>query len=208
MKFPAGVKVGKGAKIGGFVIIGEAPRGAADSGKVPRTVIGDGAVIRSHTVIYAGNTIGREFSTGHGALIREGNTIGDNVSVGSHSIIERDARIADGARIHSNVFIPEYTTIGKGAWVGPSVTFTNALHPLCKKAKECMKGATVEEGAKIGAGSVILPCVTIGKGALVGAGSVVTKDVPAGAVVAGHPAKKIKDVKDLRCRFGLVEKPY
>jgi acetyltransferase-like isoleucine patch superfamily enzyme len=71
-----------------------------------------------------------------------------------------------------------------------------------------MKGATVKGGAKIGANSTILPGVTIGEGALVGAGSVVVSDVPEGAVAAGNPAKVIKWIDDLKCPYGLVEKPY
>src|SRR5687768_13225084 len=78
------VSLGEGSVVGDFVIIGEPPRGAK-SGEI-ETRIGPGAVIRSHTVIYAGNVVGKGFQTGHGALLRESNTVGDDVSVGSHSI--------------------------------------------------------------------------------------------------------------------------
>ena len=118
------VSIGDGAVIGPFVVIGEPPRGAA-SGELA-TVIGSGAIIRSHTVIYAGNIIGVRFQTGHGALIRELNRIGDDVSIGSHSVIEHHVMIADRVRIHSNVFIPEFSILEEGAWVGPGVVFTNA----------------------------------------------------------------------------------
>ena len=73
------VHLGAGCQVGDFVIIGEPPRGSV-SGELP-TVIGDGADIRSHTVIYAGNTIGSGFQCGHGVLLRETNTIGDSVSI-------------------------------------------------------------------------------------------------------------------------------
>src|SRR5438105_12466341 len=88
-----GVVLGEGCEIEDFVIIGQPPKGAAP-GELP-TIIGPGAVIRSHTVIYAGNVIGAGFQTGHGALVRESNTIGDHVSVGSHSVVEHHVVIED-----------------------------------------------------------------------------------------------------------------
>ena len=191
------VSLGEGSVVGDFVIIGEPPRGA-NSGDV-ETRIGPGAVIRSHTVIYAGNTIGSGFQSGHAALLRESNTIGDNVSVGSHSIVEHHVQIEDKVRIHSQAFVPEYSTLRRGSWVGPGVRITNAPHPLCPDVKDCIVGATLEPGAKIGANATLLPGVVVGENALVGAGAVVTRDVPAGAVVTGNPAKVVKHIKDLVC---------
>ena len=191
------VRLGAGSIVGEFVVLGEPPRGVA-SGEI-ETVIGPGAVIRSHTVIYAGNTIGAGFQTGHSALLRESNTIGDNVSVGSHSIIEHHVRLDDRVRIHSQAFVPEYSTLKTGSWVGPGVRLTNAPHPLCPDVKDCIVGPTLEAGAKVGANATLLPGVRIGANSLVGAGAVVTRDVPNGAVVAGNPAKVVKHIKDLVC---------
>ena len=191
------VQLGEGCEIGDFAIIGVPPKGAAP-GKLP-TIIGPGAVIRSHTVIYAGNVIGARFQSGHSALLRESNTIGDDVSVGSHSVVEHHVTIEDRARIHSHAFVPEYTVLRTGAWVGPRVAITNTVHPLCPDVKQCMEGVTLMPGAKIGANATILPGVTIGENALVGAGTVVTKDVPPGGVVVGNPAKVVKHIRDLVC---------
>lgn len=205
-KLHPNVELGQPCTIGDWVIIGEPPR-KKEPGEVP-TVIGPGAVIRSHTVIYAGNRIGAHFQTGHGALIREDNEIGDDVSIGSHSIVEHHVWIGNGVRIHSAVFVPEFSRLEDGCWLGPNVVVTNALHPLCPSVKECLKGATVRRGAKVGAGAILLPGVTIGEMALVGAGAVVTADVPAGAVVVGSPARYVKDVSELACPYGLEEHPY
>ena len=200
------VTIGEGAEIGDYCVIGLPPKGKAP-GELP-TVIGPNAVIRSHTVIYAGNVIGEGFNSGHNVLVREENKIGDHVSIGSHTVIEHHLEIQDEVRIHSQAFVPEFTLLEKGCWVGPNVVFTNAYHPLCKRVKECLKGATVKSGAKIGANTTVLPDVTIGEMALVGAGSVVVRDVPAKSVVAGVPAKVIKNVSDLTCPYGLCERPY
>jgi len=200
------VQIGEGAEIGEFVIIGVPPRGKAP-GEL-KTVIGKNAVIRSHTVIYAGNIIGDNFNSGHTVLIREENEIGNNVSIGSHTVIEHHVIIQDNVRVHSQAFVPEFTTLEEGCWVGPNVVFTNAYHPLCPKVKECLKGATVRPGAKVGANATILPDLIIGRNALVGAGAVVTKSVPDNAVVGGSPAKVLKMIEDLRCPYGLIDKPY
>jgi acetyltransferase-like isoleucine patch superfamily enzyme len=200
------VHIGEGSVIGSFCEIGVPPRGAGD-GEL-ETRIGGRSIIRSHTVIYAGNVIGDGFQTGHGVLIRESNDFGDNVSVGSHTVVEHHVRIADHVRIHSQAFIPEFSVLGEGCWIGPNVVLTNAPHPLCPKAKECLKGPTIGRGAKIGANATLLPGVEIGEMALVGAGAVVTHDVPSGVVVVGNPAQIIKRVSDLTCPYGLIDKPY
>lgn len=193
--------------IGEYVNIGEPPTGFKDGEAT--TVIGNNCNIRSHTVIYAGNKIGNFFQTGHGVNIREFNEIGDHVSIGTHSIIEHHVKIENHVRIHSNVFIPEYSFLKDGCWIGPSVTITNVLHPLCKRAKECAKGTTVGENTKIGANVTILPDITIGRNCLVGAGSLVIKDLlEDNYVYAGVPAKKIKHISELKCPYHLIDKPY
>lgn len=206
-KIYSNVFCGPGAVIAEYVIIGEPPIGFKE-GEI-KTSIGDNCLIRSHTVIYAGNRIGNNFQTGHGVNIREFNEIGDQVSIGTHSIIEHHVKIENNVRIHSNVFIPEYSLLKFGCWVGPSVTVTNVLHPLCEKAKECAKGVTIGENTKIGANVTILPDITIGKNCLIGAGSLVTKDLlQDNYVYAGIPAKKIKHINELKCPYGLIDKPY
>jgi acetyltransferase-like isoleucine patch superfamily enzyme len=201
------VFIGENVHIGEFVVIGEPPPGYND-GEL-KTIIGDNCNIRSHTVIYAGNVIGSNFQTGHGVNIRELNEIGSNVSIGTHSIIEHHIKIEDNVRVHSNVFIPEYSELKKGCWIGPSVTLTNVLHPLCTKTKECVRGAVIGKNTKIGANVTVLPDIQIGENCLIGAGSLVTKDlIENNWVYAGVPAKKIKQIKELTCPYNLILKPY
>ena len=159
-----------------------------------KTIIGEGAHIRSHTTIYAGNIIGKNFQTGHKASLRELNTIGNDVSIGTHSIVEHHVLIEDGVRIHSQAFIPEFCILRKHCWIGPCVTLTNAKYPQSPNVKNELKGCVIEEHAKIGANTTILPGITIGANSLVGAGSVVTKNIKAHWASAGNPAKEIREI--------------
>ena len=191
----AGVRLGPRAIIEDYCIIGVPPRGASEGGM--ETVLGSEPHLRSHTVIYAGNVIGNSFQTGNKVNIRELNRIGDNVSVGTLSVIEHHVEIGNNVRIHSQAFIPEFSVLEDDVWIGPNVVLTNAKYPLSRGVKESLQGPRIKRGAKIGANATLLPGVVIGDNALVGAGAVVVQNVPAGAVVAGNPARLIRQISDL-----------
>jgi len=184
------VKLGNNVTIEDFCVIGAPFTGQTDE----ETIIGDNAVIRSHTVIYAGNKIGADFQTGNKANIRELNSIGDNVSIGTLSVVEHHIIIENDVRIHSQAFIPEYSVLKKNCWIGPHVVLTNAKYPRSPRVKELLQGVVIDEAAKIGANSTILPGVIIGKNSLVGAGSVVTDNVQENHIVAGNPAVFIRKI--------------
>jgi len=190
-----GVQLGPNSVAEDYCILGVPPRGHKE-GELA-TIIGTNAHLRSHTVVYAGNTIGDNFQTGNKVNIREQNEIGNNVSIGTLSVIEHHVMIGNDVRIHSQVFIPEYSTLEDGVWIGPHVVLTNAKYPASPDAKKHLKGPTIKRGAKIGANVTVLPGVVIGANALVGAGSVVVDDVPDGVVVAGNPARFMKKVSEL-----------
>lgn len=189
------VKLGKNCQISDYVIIGVPPRGKKP-GDI-ETQLGDNAIIRSHTVIYAGNKIGNNFQTGHGVMIRELNEIGNDVSIGTSSVVEHHVLIKDRVRIHTQAFVPEFSVLENGCWIGPNVVLTNAKYPLSPDAKKELKGPIIKKNAKIGANSTLLPGIIIGENSLVGAGSVVTKNVPSNKVVAGNPAKILEDISEL-----------
>lgn len=114
--------------------------------------------------------------------------VGKNCKIDSYVYIEESVVIGDNCKIRPFVFIPTGVTIENDVFVGPNVTFTNDMYPKVRSDWQLLKTA-IRQGAAIGANSVVLPGVTVGKNALVGAGSVVTKDVPENAIVAGNPAK-------------------
>lgn len=200
------VKLGRGSVIYGPAIIGQPPRGKK-AGELP-VIIGEGAIVRPFTTIYAGNQIGNDFQTGQGTSIRENNVIGNGVSVGTNAVLEFENKIGHNVRIHSGCFL-EMVTVGDNVFIGPNAVFTDDPHPMnCPHYKECLGGAVVEDLARIGANVTVLPGVIIGRNSLVGAGSVVVKNVPCDAVVVGNPATVIKRVQDLTCPPGFLERPY
>ncbi|MDD3012592.1 MAG: acyltransferase [Candidatus Gastranaerophilales bacterium] len=184
------VILGKNVVIEDFCIVGAPFKGMTDE----KTIIGDNSVIRSHTVIYAGNVIGKNFQSGNKANIREFNEIGDNVSIGTLSVVEHHVKIEDNVRVHTQVFIPEFSTLESDCWIGPNVVITNARYPKSPNVKNELQGATVKRNAKVGANVTLLPNITVGENSLIGAGSVVTKNVPPDMIVAGNPAKVIRKI--------------
>ncbi len=200
-----GVSIGDGTVIEPPSIIGKPPRGSTDGDL--ELIIGENCHIRPFSTIYSGTKIGDNLQTGHGIFIREDNVLGHNVSIGTNAVLEHGNKIGDYSRVHSGCFM-ELTTIGKYVFAGPNVTFLDDPHPMCPKYNECIGGPVVEDFAKIGGHSTILPGVTIGSYSLVGAGSVVTCNVPSKCVVYGNPARVAKNTDDLVCCTGMYDKPY
>jgi acetyltransferase-like isoleucine patch superfamily enzyme len=153
-----------------------------------RLVIGDGALLRSGTIIYSQVKIGNGFKTGHHALIRENSDIGDNVLVGTNSVVDGNCKIGDNVSIQTDAYITAYSLIEDNVFIGPRVVTTNDKY-MFYGAK--LIGATIKKGARIGANSTILPGIVVGEGAVVGSGAVVTRDVPPGVTVVGNPARPL-----------------
>ena len=126
--------------------------------------------------------------------------IGDDVKIGTFVEIQKGSKIGHRCKISSHTFICEGVTLEDEVFVGHGVMFTNDLFPRATNAGGALQTEAdwkclptlVKRGASIGSNATLLCGITIGEGALVGAGSVVTKDVPAGAVVAGNPARILK----------------
>jgi acetyltransferase-like isoleucine patch superfamily enzyme len=116
--------------------------------------------------------------------------IGKNCKIDAFVYVEEGVVIGDNCKIRPFVFIPTGVTIEDGVFVGPNVSFTNDKYPKVQ-GKWKLLHTRIKKGASIGASSVILPGIIVGEEALVGAGSVVTKDVPNRAKVAGNPARII-----------------
>ena len=128
--------------------------------------------------------------------------IGDSTKIGAFVEIQKNAKVGKNCKISSHTFICEGVTIEDNAFIGHSVTFINDSYPrsttpdgqLQTESDWKVERTLVKKGASIGSGSTILANVVIGEHAIVGAGSVVTKDVPANMIVAGNPAKILRQI--------------
>lgn len=132
--------------------------------------------------------------------------IGDNTKIGAFVEIQKNAFVGKNCKISSHTFVCEGVTIEDGAFIGHGVTFINDSYPRAINADGTLQTekdwkvetTLVRKGASIGSGSTILSNLVIGERAIVGAGSVVTKDVPAGAIVAGNPARILRHISSER----------
>ena len=122
--------------------------------------------------------------------------IGEDCNICSHCFIENDVRIGDRVTVKSGVQLWDGVRIEDDVFIGPNVTFTNDRYPRSKQYPERFEQTVIRRGASIGAGSVILCGIEIGEGAMVGAGSVVTKNVPAGELWVGNPARFVKVIEE------------
>lgn len=132
-----------------------------------------------------------------------GCSVGDETKIGAFVEIQKNASVGKRCKVSSHTFICEGVEIEDNVFIGHSVTFINDSYPrattadgeLQTEADWKVERTVVRKGASIGSGSTVLSNVTIGENAIVGAGSVVTKDVPANAIVAGNPAKILRSIE-------------
>ena len=122
--------------------------------------------------------------------------IGENCNICSHCLIENEAVIGNNVTIKNGVQIWDGITIEDNVQIGANVTFTNDKYPRAKNPNWILEQTTIKRGASVGAGSTIGCGITIGENAMIGMGSVVTKDVPAGEVWVGNPARYLKKVEN------------
>jgi len=204
-----GTVLGENVRVLENAVVGKQPSlGASSTAKrepLQPTTIGDGTVISTGAIVFAGSSIGANCIVGDQSCIRERVTMADDCILGRGSLIENDTTVGAGTRIQAEAYITAYSTLEEDVFVAPCVVTTNDnFMGRTEKRKELMKGPTIRRSARIGGGAILCPGIEVGEEAFVGAGAVVTKDVPAGKVVVGSPARVLRDVHpdELRANGG------
>jgi acetyltransferase-like isoleucine patch superfamily enzyme len=190
-----GSVLGDGTRLEEHVILGKPEQGYAVGHTYPgsgaATVIGPGAVIRAGAILYAGTEVGGGTVVGHHTLLRSFVTVGADTQLGHNLTVERASRIGDRVRCSPGSHITSSCVLADRVFLGAGVRTVNDREMIWRdpgREPELIP-PSFGHGARVGSGVTILAGVTIGDHALVGAGSVVTKDIPAGAVAYGVPAR-------------------
>ncbi len=190
-----GVKVLEGAVVGKQPTL--SPRSTAKREPLAPTAIGDGTVVSTGAIVFAGTRIGARVILGDQSCVRERVAIGDDVVVGRGSLVENDTTIGARTKIQADAYVTAYSTVEEDVFIAPCVVTTNDdFMGRTEKRHELVRGPTIRRGARIGGGAILCPGVEVGEEAFVGAGAVVTKDVEPRALVVGNPARKLRDVPD------------
>ena len=188
-----GVKVLEGAVVGKQPTL--SPRSTTKREPLGPAELGDGTIVSTGAIVFAGSTIGARVILGDQSCVRERVSVGDDVVIGRGSLVENDTTIGAMTKIQANAYVTAYSTLEEHVFIAPCVVTTNDNWMGRTDARlGNVKGPTIRRGARIGGGAIICPQVEIGEDAFVGAGAVVTKDVPARTVVVGNPARFLREV--------------
>jgi acetyltransferase-like isoleucine patch superfamily enzyme len=200
-----GTVLGEGVRVLEHAVVGKQPslgaRSTAKREPLPPTVIGEGTIVSTGAIVFAGSQIGARCIVGDQSCIRERVSLGDDSILGRGSLIENDTTVGAGSRIQADAYVTAYSTLEEDVFVAPCVVTTNDnFMGRTEKRKELMKGPTIRRGARIGGGAILCPGIEVGEEAFVGAGAVVTKDVPPRVVVVGSPARVLRPVDPAELR--------
>ena len=203
-----GVTIGANSVIGDYCTIGEPLHSfyTQENYIQSPTIIGANSLIRSHSIIYAGNQMDDYFSTGHRVTIRENNRFGSHNSIGTLSDIQGESVFGSYVRLHSSVHICQGSTLGNYVMIYPFVVFMNDRYPPTTHTK----GPIVGDYTQVGVQSVLHSGVRIGENSLIGAQTSVHKDLAPFSFFSGNPGALIGDVRTIKDEMGnpLYPWPY
>jgi UDP-2-acetamido-3-amino-2,3-dideoxy-glucuronate N-acetyltransferase len=189
--------IGDGCTIEDHAVLGKRPRlgpRSSAAGEVGALELGAGASVGCGAVVFAGASIAAGAILGDQSFVRERSSIGERSLIGRGSVVDNDVRIGARVSVQTNVYLTAFTLVEDDVFVGPGVTSTNddamGRHPRDAR----LRGAILRRACRVGGGAVLTPGVEIGVEAFVAAGAIVTRDVPARAVVMGAPARVVREV--------------
>lgn len=190
-----GVVIGNNVEIFPGAYLGKEPKGVGALSRLPQyvrhTEIGDGVSIGPHVVIYCDVIIGSQTLIGDGVSIREQTRIGSRCVIGRFVTVNYNTIIGDRTKVMDHSWLAGNMSVGSDVFISGGVLTSNdntlGRHPFDNSK---MVGPTIDDGAMIGIGAVLLPGICVGAGAIVAAGAVVTRDVAASDTVLGPAARR------------------
>jgi acetyltransferase-like isoleucine patch superfamily enzyme len=195
-----GVRIGDNSRIDGYCEIGY-PTPLAEGKPL---VIGNNALIRSHSIFYQGSVFGAGLVTGHHVTVREKTMAGDGFQIGTFADIQGHCRVGHYVRTQSSVTIGQKSEIGNFVWLFPGVLLTNDPTPPSNE----ICGVVLEDFVVVAVKATLLPGVRIGKGSFVTAQSLVGQDMPEDSLVSGSPAKRMCRASDMRIKGDPGKRAY
>lgn len=195
-----GVSIGDNSRIDGYCEIGY-PTPLAEGKPL---VIGDNALIRSHSIFYQGSMFGAGLITGHHVTVREKTVAGDGFQIGTFADIQGHCSIGHHVRTQSSVTIGKKSVIGNFVWLFPNVLLTNDPTPPSNE----ICGVVIEDYVVVAVKATLLPGVRIGKGSFVTAHALVGQDMPEDSLISGVPAKRVCRASDMRIKGDPGRKAY
>jgi acetyltransferase-like isoleucine patch superfamily enzyme len=196
-----GTVLGEGVKVLEGAVVGKqpslSPRSTAKKEPLSPTEIGDGTIVSTGAIVFAGSRIGKRVILGDQSCVRERVTVGDDTVIGRGALVENDTTIGARTKIQAEAYITAYCELEEDVFIAPCVVTTNDnFMGRTERRHELIKGPTIRRGARIGGGAILCPGIEIGEEAFVGAGAVVVRDVPPRKLVVGNPARVLRDVPD------------
>ena len=160
--------IGEGCRIGDNVVLGKqpvlSPRSTAKREELPPLELGEGTVVSTGSVVFAGTKIGARAILGDQSCVRERCELGDDVVVGRGSLVENDTTIGARTKIQANAYVTAYSTLEEDVFVAPCVVTTNDnFMGRTERRHALRKGPTIRRGARIGGGAVLLPGIEVGE---------------------------------------------
>ena len=189
--------IGAGCVIEDHAVLGKLPRlakGSSAHGDVGRLELHEQVSVGAGAVVLAGASIGEEVIIGVQSFVRERSSIGAGTLIGRGSVIDNDVSLGARASVQTNVYVTAFSVIEDDVFIGPGAITTNDDSMARHGRQAPLRGPVLRRACRIGAGALLRPGVEVGEEAMVAAGALVTRDVPARAVVMGVPARVVREV--------------